>query len=392
MSTPARPAWIYTPPNFIERYLPLDDATWRAHDLIRVIPQLRDALAYQEDPDHHRHYEHESAAVLVLESGGGVVASVEGVVAGRLRPEDADQYRPHLLRLHAAGYMLMADATISAAPPLLEEMSPTLSVNVRVAAPHHLIPTNRETTQGVAILPWHRKFKVAKVTDHYQALAPYTPPAGEALVVVTLHQVSGDGRRKDYIAVHLDGTPVGELSPTTSARLIPAIGYAEDKGLTLGAWGLLTGSDIAVELHIRVRVAAELPSHWLDSPTAVPEVPQLLPGDAQKVELPPPTPPAEEPTYKRALSAHRQAARPSPTSSPWPRESPQTDEPLSIRGQKPLRRANASQMRPQAEQSTPSRESRQDKAPDQADGCRGCCLLIVGAVAVVALLLMLLAM
>lgn len=76
---------------------------------------------------------------------------------------------------------------------------------------------------------------------------------------------------------------------------MPAADHAQSKGLTLGAWGVLTGSEIAAELYVRVRAAAELPPQWLKSLTQTPDIPAIIYAEESQVRLPAPTPPAELP-------------------------------------------------------------------------------------------------
>lgn len=247
-----------------------------------------------------------------MEADGGVLVAVNGMPVGYLPANEAKPYWAELFRLHAIGYMPVVSVELNVTHSLHGEWL-DLYASVQLAAPHHLVPVNRERLSGIAVLSWGRRYKVTGATDQFSFLSQYGGETGDALVVASLHPVSGEGRRKDYLAVHVDGTPVGRLSPVASDNLKPAVDYAGNKGLVLGTWAVITASGIASEMSIRARPASELSPDWLASPTLVPDVPILHEADVERLQLPNPTPPPPAP--QQAPHQRRRAQPSSPQSS-----------------------------------------------------------------------------
>lgn len=112
------------------------------------------------------------------------------------------------------------------------------------------------------------------------------------MLVATLHPLeSAKGKTTTTVLeVRLDDRRVGQLTPATSASLLPLVQEAERKGLVTAAWASVKGSKFAAEVSLHVSKAEEVADHWPSSSDALPTLSsqrQVPPAFQREIALQP---------------------------------------------------------------------------------------------------------
>jgi hypothetical protein len=159
-------------------------------------------------------------------------------------------------------------------------------VTLDLGAPSRIVPVNVEPT-GSHLLPRGRSLAVKERPDALPVLAALVRSggSGEVSAWATL-QTTTDAKGKELTLVAIDGTPVGTLTPASSAHFLPITKWGADNGVPVSCRSLLVGNDLDVQVTIHAAKASELPPEWLAlEPMAAPKEPSTTPA-------PPPLPPA----------------------------------------------------------------------------------------------------
>lgn len=130
---------------------------------------------------------------------------------------------------------------------------------VTVRLPHqfeHLHPANPVPGGRLLPLPKGNRFQVTKEEPHQEHLRSLLDRHGHdaclAAVLTPAERVSKSAT-KHVIEVHIDGQPVGELTPTTAAKHLPIVNDAHHAGMTVVARALLSDAKGKVDVTLDVK-------------------------------------------------------------------------------------------------------------------------------------------
>lgn len=154
------------------------------------------------------------------------------------------------------------------------------SVELDLAEPHLLAPTNRPPDPPYAMLPYGNAIQVTGEENHMAHLAPLLNREGEAWVHVTLHETVEQLARstRTLVEVRVDGAAVGRLSPRMSGELLPVIRYLAERGVTAAGRAILKGNRLKADVVLHVARANQVPQDWLDAPPVVGVPRQIAPS------------------------------------------------------------------------------------------------------------------
>ncbi|WP_156519123.1 hypothetical protein [Rhodococcus sp. EPR-134] len=141
----------------------------------------------------------------------------------------------------------------------------SVSVEIQLSEPHLLIPGNEPPEIPYTLLPSGASVQVTKVDDHFDVLRNFVEPEGELELLVTLHEldVSTARTEKKVVEVRVDGHRIGQLTPQTSAKFLPAVRHLGGRGLVTVGRGWFRGSSVSAQVSLMAAKAHELPEDFL---------------------------------------------------------------------------------------------------------------------------------
>ncbi|WP_157773063.1 hypothetical protein [Rhodococcoides fascians] len=149
-----------------------------------------------------------------------------------------------------------------------------VNIDVQVSEPHLILPGNEPPRVPYTVLPHGYSVQVTKVDDHFDVLRHFVEPEGELELLVTLHEieVSTAKTEKKVVEVRVEDHRIGQLTPQTSAKFLPAVRHLESRGLVTVGRGWFKGSSVSAQVSLMAAKAHELPDDFLtgDPRTVIP--------------------------------------------------------------------------------------------------------------------------
>ncbi len=177
-----------------------------------------------------------------------IQVTIDDLVVGYVPAEDAPNYSPLLNHLATQGVLVSVPARVwwDADGDFMA------SVRLDLAAPGLLIPVNAPPAGDVMQLPPGGPIQVTGEDQHLDVLTPLVAQAGQAAVLVTLHEISDHKARtvKQVIEVRIDGRRVGQLTPGMSDHLLAVVRHAATAGITVTCRAAIRGNQLKAEVVI----------------------------------------------------------------------------------------------------------------------------------------------
>ena len=205
-----------------------------------------------------------------VHDANAVMIWMDGHHVGYLSREDAVTYRSTLSEISDAGYLPTTAGSLWGVTRRQRDGDLRKHIYARVAlgATTELrIPTNDPPRTPYSLLPWGTALQVTKEDDHLAELTEHLH-GPESLAIATLHPASRtlkNGSARDFLEVRIDGDPIGELTPGSSAKLAPAVTHLRDLGYETAVWAKVKGSPLAIEVVVQAARAHEIESTWFSS-------------------------------------------------------------------------------------------------------------------------------
>ncbi|OZF52083.1 hypothetical protein CH292_10590 [Rhodococcus sp. 14-2470-1a] len=148
-----------------------------------------------------------------------------------------------------------------------------INIDVQLSEPHLILPGNEPPSVPYTVLPHGYSVQVTKVDDHFDVLRHFVEPEGELELLVTLHEidVSTAKTEKKVVEVRVEDHRIGQLTPQTSAKFLPAVRHLANRGLVTVGRGWFKGSSVSAQVSLMAAKAHELPDEFLtgDPKTAI---------------------------------------------------------------------------------------------------------------------------
>ncbi|MDI9923491.1 hypothetical protein QM590_21195 [Rhodococcus sp. IEGM 1372] len=140
-----------------------------------------------------------------------------------------------------------------------------INIGVQLSEPHLILPGNEPPDVPYTMLPHGYSVQVTKADDHFEILRHFVEPEGELEVLVTLHEidVSTAKTEKKLVEVRVEGHRIGQLTPQTSAKFLPAVRHLSNRGLVTAGRGWFKGSSVSAQVSLMAAKAHELPGDFL---------------------------------------------------------------------------------------------------------------------------------
>lgn len=138
-------------------------------------------------------------------------------------------------------------------------------VTLRLPEPDGILPAN-DVPESALVLPGGSTIQVTKEDEHMDAITPWLDSRGqEVSLAVTLHKIVDIRPRSavDAVQVQISGAPVGILSPTSTANLMPLVTFAEERGKTAVCRATLKGNTLKADVTLHVAKAQDVDPTWL---------------------------------------------------------------------------------------------------------------------------------
>lgn len=150
-------------------------------------------------------------------------------------------------------------------PPSLEFQA---SARLQLSEPHLIFPSNDPPLEDYTVLPAGYAIQVTRSEQHFDVLRHYVPSAGESWIIVTIHDldVSTPKLARHVAEIRLDGKRIGQLTPATSLKYLPAVQHFAGRGLIVAARAVIRGSAVAATVSMFADKAYELTDEVLDGP------------------------------------------------------------------------------------------------------------------------------
>lgn len=131
--------------------------------------------------------------------------------------------------------------------------------------PHLIVPLNTPPDGPHRLLPRGSSLQVREEEKHLDVLTPLVAQHGEGWVFATLHslRVASGRSEKVLIELHIDGEPIGVLTPAMSQHFLPAVDHLDATGEQTAARVFLKGNALKVEAVLHAAKAHELDGSWL---------------------------------------------------------------------------------------------------------------------------------
>lgn len=208
-------------------------------------------------------------AVLVPDPGNpfdsnAVAVYLDDLHVGYLEREDAKDFAPALATLAKQGQSLRVESRQWARYDNYRKDLYS-RVTLRLPDPDAIIPRNAVPSNSV-VLPPGSTIQVTKEDEHMGAIAPWLDPKGsEVTLAVTLHAIVDVRPRStvDAVQVQIDGEPVGILSPTSTANILPLVRYVNERGMTPVGRATLKGNALKADVTLHVSKAQDVDPTWI---------------------------------------------------------------------------------------------------------------------------------
>ena len=210
----------------------------------------------------------EASATLVPEpknphDRNAVAVTLAGFTVGYLPREDASRYAPVLGALAEQGWLLSTAARL-----WWSDYGDSLnaSVNLQLAPPNMLVPVNSPPDVPMLELPQGHALQVVGEDQHMDVLVPIVSGQHQVAAYVTLHPIVEQKTRttRELIEVRLNGLRVGQLTPTMSEHLLPAVRRAAVLGVVLVSRAKVQGNSLKADVTLYPTRAGDLPDSWLE--------------------------------------------------------------------------------------------------------------------------------
>ncbi|OZC49286.1 hypothetical protein CH289_17255 [Rhodococcus sp. RS1C4] len=149
-----------------------------------------------------------------------------------------------------------------------------INIDVQLSEPHLILPGNEPPSVPYTLLPHGHSVQVTKVDDHFDVLRHFVESEGELELLVTLHEidVSTAKTEKKVVEVRVEDHRIGQLTPQTSAKFLPAVRHLESRGLVTVGRSWFKGSSVSAQVSLMAAKAHELPDDFLtgDPRTVIP--------------------------------------------------------------------------------------------------------------------------
>jgi len=139
------------------------------------------------------------------------------------------------------------------------------NIEVQLSEPHLILPGNEPPEMPYTLLPSGGAVQATKADEHFDVLRHFVEPEGELELLVTLHEidVSTAKTEKKAVEVRVDDHRIGQLTPQTSAKFLPAMRHLKDRGLLTVGRGWFKGSSVSAQVSLMAAKAHELPEDFL---------------------------------------------------------------------------------------------------------------------------------
>lgn len=140
-----------------------------------------------------------------------------------------------------------------------------INIDVQLSEPHLILPGNEPPSVPYTLLPNGYSVQVTKVDDHFDVLRHFVESEGELELLVTLHEidVSTAKTEKKVVEVRVEDHRIGQLTPQTSAKFLPAVRHLANRGLVTVGRGWFKGSSVSAQVSLMAAKAHELPDEFL---------------------------------------------------------------------------------------------------------------------------------
>lgn len=167
------------------------------------------------------------------------------------------------------------------------------AIRLALPQPDDILPANSPPEKPHYVIPKGRAVQVTDEDQHLEVLARWIG-RGTTAVVATLHSIPGKTKSSTVLEVRIDDHRIGQLTPVTSASLLPMVRESEAKGRQAAVWATVSGSRLAAEVKLRAIPASEVGESWPSDSDVIPAVGDLdapPPAYAPQVSIAP-APPA----------------------------------------------------------------------------------------------------
>lgn len=218
----------------------------------------------------------------------------DGVHLGYLKKERSAKYQPLFAKMVTAGRIPTADCTVygyeydsydtDSRGRRLPGRTFVAEATVILDEPHLCVPVTQAPTQPHRVLPHGSALQLKGEELHLDVLAPLVGTAGEAWVHGVLSLPGEESGGKPIVTVSVNGSVIGELTPTTSAHFVPVIDHLRARGMLAVAKVFLKGNALKVEAVLHASKSHELDASWLSEDLPAPTE---LGADAKTLRVPP---------------------------------------------------------------------------------------------------------
>lgn len=194
-----------------------------------------------------------------------VAVYVAGLHVGYMERDDAKSYSPALQELASGRGQHLTVASRQWARHDTYRDDLFARVTLRLPEPEAILPAN-DMPEGALVLPAGSSIQVTKEDEHMDAITPWLDPSGhEVPLAVTLHKIIDIRPRSavEAVQVQVAGQPVGVLSPTSTANLMPLVTFAQERGLTPVCRATLKGNTLKADVTLHVAKAQDVDPTWL---------------------------------------------------------------------------------------------------------------------------------
>jgi hypothetical protein len=204
-----------------------------------------------------------------------VSVRVRGYCIGYLDREQAREYFDLVSAFVSSGVVPTVRVRIWAVTRFVRARNQDeVKSSVRIALPpmSALRPDNTAPTAPYFLIPRGRSIQVTGESEYFDVLGRHVKK-GNTNVLVTLAPITVATARteKVLLQVLLDGARVGQLTPATSASLLPLVQEAQRQNRLAVAWATIVGSHLAAEVTLHVARAQDVPPTWPRSTDVLPQ-------------------------------------------------------------------------------------------------------------------------
>lgn len=239
-------------------------------------PGLRSVLGHSLAADSSA--EIERTLALLPEPGNpadryAVAVYAGNVQLGYLAREDAIQYQSVLARIVGTGYIPEVAGRIWANESSdydfesgRESRRLFSDVSFTIPEPHMLVPVNDPPRSAYTVMPRGGSIKVMKAEDHFDVLRRFHSDKGKVAAIVTLREIEGGTPRapKAVVQIELNEQRIGQLTPATSLKYLPAVAHLQARGLLCAAHAEITSSTVAATVELFAAKAYEVDAGFLN--------------------------------------------------------------------------------------------------------------------------------